>query len=240
MASEATNLVLYGGPSANFIGPIMDELIRVYGSEFGDSSLAKAPYVKAVECSRERSIGFVRKEIGFFTKMMIKSPNQERKTLLLLDAEYLTSEAQSALRRSIETHNHTTRFIMTTRDITSILKPILSRFNRVYIPPSGKRNAEEETAQIPRMVQSLHPNVVELLESAEEIVRSGHDITSVGDYLCAQDPERGCMARSMAALLRDGARDDRLLILLLLTMQHDPALQRDVRSQEGTEYMGTM
>jgi len=238
MASEATNIVLYGGPSADFIAPIMDELIRVYGSGFGDSSLATAPYVKAVECSRERSIGFVRKEIGFFTKMMIKSPNGERKTLLLLDAEYLTVEAQSALRRSIETHNHTTRFIMTTRDITSILKPILSRFNRVYIPPTDKRSAREENAPIPEVVHAL--DAAGLVERADEIVKSGHDITSAGDYLCDQDPVRGCMARSMAALLRDGARDDRLLILLLLTMQHDPALQRDVRSQEGTEYMETM
>jgi hypothetical protein len=51
-----------------------------------------------------------------------------------LNADKLTIDAQSALRRCIELFSHTTRFFIIVEDKYKLLKPILSRFCEIYIP----------------------------------------------------------------------------------------------------------
>jgi len=50
------------------------------------------------------------------------------------NAECLTTDAQSALRRCIEVFSHTTRFILITENKSLLMAPILSRFCDIYIP----------------------------------------------------------------------------------------------------------
>ena len=52
----------------------------------------------------------------------------------MYNAEHLTSDAQTALRRSIEVHSSTTRFIMVVRNPERLIAPILSRFCDIYVP----------------------------------------------------------------------------------------------------------
>ena len=52
----------------------------------------------------------------------------------LLNADKLTIDAQSALRRCIEEFSHTTRFFILIEDYNNLLKPIISRFCSIYIP----------------------------------------------------------------------------------------------------------
>ena len=56
------------------------------------------------------------------------------KSIILFNAEKLTNDAQSALRRCIETFSHNTRFFIVIENIENILSPILSRFCNIYIP----------------------------------------------------------------------------------------------------------
>ena len=56
------------------------------------------------------------------------------KSIVLLNADKLTIDAQSALRRCIELFSHTTRFFIIVEDKYKLLKPILSRFCEMYIP----------------------------------------------------------------------------------------------------------
>jgi len=51
-----------------------------------------------------------------------------------LNADKLTIDAQSALRRCIELFSHCTRFFLVVSDKYKILKPILSRFCEIFIP----------------------------------------------------------------------------------------------------------
>ena len=46
------------------------------------------------------------------------------KSIILLNADKLTIDAQSALRRCIEVFNHTTRFFIIVEDRYKLLKPI--------------------------------------------------------------------------------------------------------------------
>ena len=53
--------------------------------------------------------------------------------MLLLNADKLTIDAQSALRRCIELYSCSTRFFIVVEDKYKLLKPILSRFCDIYI-----------------------------------------------------------------------------------------------------------
>ena len=52
----------------------------------------------------------------------------------MFNADNLTTDAQSALRRCIEQFSHTTRFFIIVENTDLLLKPILSRFCNIYIP----------------------------------------------------------------------------------------------------------
>ena len=89
-------------------------------------------YTMYVNCAFGKGIKFIREELKFFAKTNI----QENifKSIVLLNADKLTIDAQSALRRCIELFNHNTRFFIVIEDKYKLLKPILSRFCEIYVP----------------------------------------------------------------------------------------------------------
>jgi hypothetical protein len=56
------------------------------------------------------------------------------KTIVLLNADCLTIDAQSALRRCIELFSYNTRFFILVENKQKLLNPILSRFCEIYVP----------------------------------------------------------------------------------------------------------
>jgi DNA polymerase III delta prime subunit len=92
-------------------------------------------HVLYVNCSHGKGIKFIREELKFFAKMHININNGDTfKFIVLINADNLTIDAQSALRRCIELFNHNTRFFIIIEDKYKLLKPILSRFSEIYIP----------------------------------------------------------------------------------------------------------
>jgi hypothetical protein len=88
-----------------------------------------------VNCVHGKGIKFIREELKFFSKTHINSNGGNIfKSIVLLNADKLTIDAQSALRRCIELFSHTTRFFIIVEDKYKLLKPILSRFCEIYIP----------------------------------------------------------------------------------------------------------
>lgn len=116
----------------------------------------KTNYIMSVNCAFGKGIQFIRNELKFFSKTMmfkeqkvniIKNKNGQEvggntlvdhrpviKSVILFNAEYLTIDAQSALRRSIEIFNENTRFFIVVKDKTNILNPIQSRFHIIHVP----------------------------------------------------------------------------------------------------------
>lgn len=90
-------------------------------------------YIMYVECAHSKGIKFVREDIKFFAKKNIYLKDGVFKTIILNNADKLTIDAQSALRRCIEQFSHSTRFVIIVEDKLKILKPILSRFCEIYI-----------------------------------------------------------------------------------------------------------
>ena len=92
-------------------------------------------FVMYVNCAHGKGIKFIREELKFFAKTHIQSNGGNIfKSIILLNADKLTIDAQSALRRCIELFSHTTRFFIIVEDKYKLLKPILSRFCEIYVP----------------------------------------------------------------------------------------------------------
>jgi hypothetical protein len=88
-----------------------------------------------VNCSHGKGIKFIREELKFFAKTHINSNGGNIfKSIVLLNADKLTMDAQSALRRCIELFSHNTRFFIIAEDKYNLMKPILSRFCEIYVP----------------------------------------------------------------------------------------------------------
>ena len=91
-------------------------------------------YVMYVNCAHGKGIKFVRDELKFFAKTHVSVEGAGNfKTIVLSNADELTIDAQSALRRCIELFSHTTRFFIIVQDKYKLLKPILSRLCEIFI-----------------------------------------------------------------------------------------------------------
>jgi DNA polymerase III delta prime subunit len=94
-----------------------------------------------VNCAHGKGIKFIREDLKFFAKTHINSNNGDLfKSVVLLNADKLTMDAQSALRRCIELFSHNTRFFIVVEEKYNLLKPILSRFCEIYIPETVIHN----------------------------------------------------------------------------------------------------
>jgi len=100
----------------------------------GDRETIKT-MVRYVNCAHGKGIKFIREELKFFAKMHIPCNGGDNfKSIILSNADKLTIDAQSALRRCIELFSHNTRFFIIVEDKYKLLKPILSRFCEIYVP----------------------------------------------------------------------------------------------------------
>jgi replication-associated recombination protein RarA len=88
-----------------------------------------------VNCAHGKGIKFIREELKFFAKSNVQSNTGILfKTIVLLNADNLTIDAQSALRRCIELFSSNTRFFIIVENKNKLLNPILSRFCEIYVP----------------------------------------------------------------------------------------------------------
>ena len=91
--------------------------------------------VMVVNCSHGKGIKFIREDLKFFAKSNMKySENINFKTIILLNGDSLTNDAQSALRRCIELFSYNTRFFIIVENKNNLLNPIVSRFCEIFVP----------------------------------------------------------------------------------------------------------
>ena len=124
--------IIFHGPSGSGKRTLVNEFIhKIYDN---DREKIKN-FVMYVNCAHGKGIKFIRDELKFFAKTHINSNGGDIfKSIILLNADKLTIDAQSALRRCIELFSHNTRFFIIIEDKYNLLKPILSRFCEIYIP----------------------------------------------------------------------------------------------------------
>ena len=124
--------IIFHGTSGSGKNHIVNKFIhKIYN---GDKQYIQT-YVMHVNCAHGKGIRFVREDLKFFSKSNVDLKDGEIfKTIILLNADKLTTDAQSAIRRCIELFSRSTRFFIVVEDKYKLLKPILSRFCEIYVP----------------------------------------------------------------------------------------------------------
>jgi DNA polymerase III delta prime subunit len=126
------NIVFHGNYGSGKRTIVNSFINNIYNQ---DNELIKK-YVMYVDCGHGKGIKFIREELKFFAKTntnIIINEKKHFKTIILSNADKLTIDAQSALRRCIELFTTTTRFFIIVEDKYKLLKPILSRLCDIYI-----------------------------------------------------------------------------------------------------------
>ena len=138
-SNKVPNILFYGENGCGKKSIVYSFINKIYNN---DPILIKNNTVFA-NCSQGKGIKFIREELKFFAKMIINNNNGSFfKSIILLNADKLTIDAQSALRRCIELYSHSTRFFLIIEDKYKLLKPILSRFSEIFIPTPIIKNKE--------------------------------------------------------------------------------------------------
>ena len=129
--NKIPNIIFHGGSGCGKRTIVNNFINKIYNN---DKEKIKS-FVMIVNSAHGKGIKFIREELKFFAKTHIYSNGGNIfKSIILLNADKLTIDAQSALRRCIELFSHNTRFFIIVEDKYKLLKPILSRFCEVYIP----------------------------------------------------------------------------------------------------------
>ena len=125
------NLIFHGSSGTGKRTIVHDFLNKIYGS----NKQKLKTNVMMVNCAHGKGIKFIREELKFFAKTNIQSNSGVLfKSIVLSNADCLTIDAQSALRRCIELFSHNTRFFIIVENKHKLLNPILSRFCEIYVP----------------------------------------------------------------------------------------------------------
>lgn len=150
IASKRIPNIIFHGSSGSGKRTIVGEFIyRIY---HGDRARVKTN-VMFVNCAHGKGIKFIRDELKLFSKSNVQCNNNNLfKSIVLYNADELTIDAQSALRRCIELFSNNTRFFIVVENKYKLLKPILSRFCEIYVPDN---NTAEFAHNVP-IYQSLH------------------------------------------------------------------------------------
>lgn len=145
------NLIFHGIVGSGKKTLLFDFLKQVYND---NNDLTK--YVMTVNCAHGKGIKFIREDLKFFAKTNIDLQDGKIfKSIILLNADKLTIDAQSALRRCIELFSHTTRFFIVVDDKYKLLRPILSRFCEIFVPEPMINNKITNLHQY-NLEQSFH------------------------------------------------------------------------------------
>jgi DNA polymerase III delta prime subunit len=156
--------IIFHGESGSGKREIVNFLIQtIY-----DSSHCNEDYIKYVNCAHGKGIRFIRDDLKYFAKTNINT-SVKFKSIILFNADKLTIDAQSALRRCIEKFSYSTRFFIVVEDKNKLLKPILSRFCNIYIP----------LPNIDCKFQSLHMYNRKIIENNLQLKKHTNDLNKI-------------------------------------------------------------
>lgn len=126
-------MLFYGPPGTGKTSTILALAKDLYGPE-----MIKARVLE-LNASDERGISIVREKVKDFARMQLTNPppsSQSKypcppfKIIILDEADSMTQDAQSALRRTMETYSKITRFCLICNYVTRIIDPLASRCSK--------------------------------------------------------------------------------------------------------------
>ena len=124
--------IIFNGPSGSGKQTLVQEFLKkIY--RYNENMIKNN--VMHVNCSHGKGIKFIREDLKFFAKTNVQlNGGYYFKSVVLLNADNLTIDAQSALRRCIEQYSKNTRFFIIVENKQGLLPPIISRFCNIFVP----------------------------------------------------------------------------------------------------------
>lgn len=159
-----------------------------YGKAGGGKTTLANILAKNIDCdsiyinaSSENSIDDVRNKIVGFASSVGFRP---LKIIILDEADFLTPQAQAALRNVMETFSMHTRFILTCNYFERIIEPIISRVQLFELVPPSKKDVASHVFNILRkesvealpidlkfILDSLYPDIRRIINTLQKQTR---------------------------------------------------------------------
>jgi len=173
-ASNLPHMLFYGPPGTGKTSTILALAKELYGPE-----MMKARVLE-LNASDERGISIVREKVKDFARMQLtnapttagykdRHPCPPFKIIILDEADSMTQDAQSALRRTMETYSKITRFCLICNYVTRIIDPLASRCSKFRFKSLDQGNAKKRIEEIAaKEGVALEEGVVEVLIKCAE------------------------------------------------------------------------
>ncbi|KAL8714918.1 MAG: hypothetical protein Q9220_001431 [cf. Caloplaca sp. 1 TL-2023] len=148
---QLPHMLFYGPPGTGKTSTILALAKELYGPEMFKSRVLE------LNASDERGISIVREKVKDFARMQLsnppihykdKYPCPPYKIVILDEADSMTQDAQSALRRTMETYSKITRFCLICNYVTRIIDPLASRCSKFRFKSLDQGNAKKRLEEI--------------------------------------------------------------------------------------------
>jgi replication factor C subunit 2/4 len=170
-------MLFYGPPGTGKTSTVLALAKELFGPD-----LIKTRVLE-LNASDERGISIVREKVKDFARQQLSNPPSgpagveyrkkypcpPYKIVILDEADSMTQDAQSALRRTMETYSKITRFCLVCNYVTRIIDPLASRCSKFRFKSLDEGNASRRVEDIARLENvRLEDGVVETLLRCSE------------------------------------------------------------------------